>query len=68
MGICCPVPIGYMLRVATVGEPPVIAFVLTTMSVYWWPDDITGSCFRPMVALSLDTHSSGLLHLKRICV
>ena len=61
----------YTLRVATLVGPPVIALgfmVLTIMSVYWWRDDTSGSCFRPVVALSLDTSSFGLLYLKRICI
>ena len=53
-----------MIRVATMVGPPVIALgllVLATMSVYWWRDDTSGSCFRPVVALSLDTSSFGLI-------
>ena len=37
-------------------------------SVYWWRDDTSGSCFRPVVALSLVTSSCGLLYLKRIYI
>ena len=33
--------------------------------VYWWPDDTSGSCFQPVVVLSLVTCSCGLLYLKR---
>ena len=39
---------------------------LAIKSVYWWRDDASGSCFRPVVALSLVTSSFGLLYLKRV--
>ena len=58
MGLCCPAPTGLYGLGGHFGGATCLcigALVLATMSVDWWREVTSGSCFQPVVALSLDT-------------